>query len=260
MTRALLGLRSSLSAVAALLWILVGGSLVLYPFVLPAALLVPSRRRLLVSHFMKYVCWGIDNCLRAGGARFERVGRISTAEPVLVLMNHQSLLDIVAATLMAQPYVPAFVTRRRYARFVPVVSTTVRLLGAAVVDPKRDPRGAIKAMREAGRGEDKGVLLFPEGHRTLDGEIRPFKTAGALAILRSRRLPVTLVVTDGFWGSRRLVDFVFNCGATRGRTEVLGPFASPEREEDLPAFLEEMRERMVAHLRDMRKRREGVAA
>jgi 1-acyl-sn-glycerol-3-phosphate acyltransferase len=259
-SRVLLGVRSSLSTVAALLWILVPGSLALYPLVLPASVLFPSRRKLLVSRFMKFVCWGIDHCLRAGGARFQRVGRISTAEPVLVLMNHQSLLDIVTATIMAQPYVPAFVTRRRYARRVPVVSTTVRWLGCPVVDPKRDPRGAIAVMREAGRSEDKGVLLFPEGHRTLDGEIRPFRTAGALALLGSRRLPVTLVVTDGFWGARRLVDFVFNCGATRGRTEVLGPFPSPEREEDLPAFLEEMRQRMVAHLHDMRKRREGVAA
>jgi 1-acyl-sn-glycerol-3-phosphate acyltransferase len=256
---ALLGLRSSLSLVGALLWILVVGTLTLYPVVWPATLLFPARRRLLVSRFMKLMCWGIDNSVRAGGARLVRVGTISTAQPVLVLMNHQSLLDIVMATIMARPYVPAFVARRRYARFVPVVSTTIRLLGSPVIDPKRDARGAVEAMRAAGRQDDKGILLYPEGHRSLDGEIRPFRTAGALAILGSRRLPVTLVVTDGYWRSRRLVDFVFHCGAIRGRTEVVGTFTPPEREEDLPGFLDEMRERMVAHLREMRKR-EGVAA
>jgi hypothetical protein len=73
-------------------------------------------------------------------------------------------------------------------------------------------------------------------------------------------MPVTLVVTEGFWTSRRLVDFVFDCGALRGRTEVLGPFPCPEREEDLPAFLAELRERMIERLHEMRKRREGVAA
>jgi 1-acyl-sn-glycerol-3-phosphate acyltransferase len=258
-SKALLGLRSSLSLVLALLWILVAGTLTLYPFVLPAALLFPARRRLLISRFMKFICVGIRAAMRVSGARFRWRGSISTTAPVLVLMNHQSLLDIVVATLMAGPYVPAFVTRLRYARFVPVVSTTVRLLGAAVVDPKRDPRGSVAALSAAGRNDDKGILLYPEGHRTLDGEIRPFRTAGALAVLGARRLPVTLVVTDGYWGWRRLVDFVFDCGTIRGRTEVVGTFPSPEREEDLPAFLEEMRGRMIAHLREMRER-EGIAA
>jgi 1-acyl-sn-glycerol-3-phosphate acyltransferase len=253
-SRPLLALRSSVSLVLALLWILAIGCVLLYPLVLPASLLLPGRRKWLVSRFMKITCHGISGLLWAGGARLQRVGSVATAQPVLVLMNHQSLLDIVTATLMGQPYVPAFVTRRRYARFVPVVSTTVRLLGCPVVDPKRDPRGAVRVMSEAGRSEDKGILLYPEGHRTLDGEIRPFRTAGALAILSARRLPVTLVVTDGYWGSRRLADFVATCGALRGRTEVVGTFTPPEREEDLPAFLEEMRGHMVAHLHEMRKR------
>ena len=259
MSRLLLGARSSLATVLALVWILVAGLVTLYPFVWPATLLFPSRRRLLVSRFMKFICVGIDACMWLGGVRHQRVGTISTASPVLVFMNHQSLLDIVAATRMAAPYVPAFVARRRYARFVPVVSTTIRLLGSAVVDPKRDPRGSVAALSRAGREDDHGILLYPEGHRSLDGEIRPFRTAGALAVLGARRLPVTLVVTDGYWGSRRLVDFVFDCGALRGRTEVVGTFTPPERDEDLPAFLVEMRERMVAHLEEMRKR-EGRAA
>jgi 1-acyl-sn-glycerol-3-phosphate acyltransferase len=259
-SRFFLGVRSSLATASVLLWILVAGSLLIYPFVAPAAWLFPAKRHWLISRFMKFICRGIFALLRLAGARGQRVGRVSTDEPVLILMNHQSLLDIVTATLMAGPNVPAFVTRIRYARGIPVVSTSVRLLGCPVIDPKRDPRGALGVLRDRAAALDKGVLIFPEGHRSRDGEIRAFKTAGAQAILSARPMPVALLVTDGFWTSRRLVDFVFDCGALRGRTEVLGPFPCPDRPEELGAFLEEMRERMVEHLRQMRSRREGVAA
>jgi 1-acyl-sn-glycerol-3-phosphate acyltransferase len=259
-SRALLAVRSSLATVAVLLWILVVGSLVLYPFVVPAAWLLPARRHWLISRYMKFICVGIYALLRLGGTRSTRVGGVDTAEPVLILMNHQSLLDIVTATLMAGPNVPAFVTRIRYARGIPVISTCIRLLGCPVIDPKRDPRGALGVLRDQALSLDKGVLIFPEGHRSRDGEVRAFKTAGAQTILAARPMPVALLVTDGFWTSRRLADFVFDCGSLRGRTEVLGPFPCPEQPEDVAAFLDEMRKRMVGHLEGMRKAREGVAA
>jgi 1-acyl-sn-glycerol-3-phosphate acyltransferase len=259
-SRLLLAVRSSLATVAVLLWILVVGSLLLYPLVVPAAWLLPARRHWLISRYMKFICRGIFFLLRLGGTRAERVGRVDTTQPVLILMNHQSLLDIVTATLMAAPNVPAFVTRIRYAHGIPVISTSIRLLGCPVIDPKRDPRGALGLLRDQAPAQDKGLLIFPEGHRSLDGAVRPFKTAGAQVILAAKPMPVALLVTDGFWTSRRLIDFVFDCGSLRGRTEVLGPFPCPERSEELVPFLEEMRARMVGHLEGMRKAREGVAA
>ena len=72
-----------------------------------------------------------------------------------------------------------------------------------------------------------GILVFPEGHRTRDGEIQPFHTAGLEIMLRERPLPVYVVVTDGFWTCRRFVDFLWNMDRIDGRTEVLGPFDPP---------------------------------
>jgi 1-acyl-sn-glycerol-3-phosphate acyltransferase len=111
-------------------------------------------------------------------------------------------------------------------------------------------------MKAATRALEHGMLIFAEGHRSLDGEIQPFQTAGVLTVLRERRLPVYLVVTDGFWSARRLVDFVFGVGTIRGRTEVLGLFEPPAATDALPAFVEGLRETMVAHLARTRARRE----
>jgi 1-acyl-sn-glycerol-3-phosphate acyltransferase len=122
------------------------------------------------------------------------------------------------------------------------------------VDPKRDSEGAVTALKERAPLERHGLLIFPEGHRTKDGAIRPFKLAGIQAILTTRPMPVYAVVTDGFWVSRRLVDFIFNVHKIRGETEVIGPFECPSSEAAMPAFVEELRRLMIDHLAGMRER------
>lgn len=227
--------------------------------VMPAAWLRPAWRWGLAAWFMKAMSAWILKSLELGGARFTRVGRLPTSDPVLVVANHQSLVDICVLTLMADPYIPGFVARTRYARFVPLVSPCIRLAGCPAIDPKKDPRGAARIMAEAARTHPHGLLVFPEGHRTTDGSVRPFRTSGLLAILGARRLPVYLAVTDGLWAARRFVDFLANVPRLRGRTEVLGPFAPPEDDAELPAFIESLRARMVAHLEQMRSRTDAAA-
>lgn len=245
-------LRSAFSVLLIVLYLVVFGPLLMYLWLRPAARLRPARQRVYLSRYMKIMAGGMLNLLRLGGARFERTGVIRTESPVLVLMNHQSLVDILSVTMMSQPFVPAFVTRSRYARWVPAVSPCVRMLGGPIVDPKRDPRGSLAAVREAAPRQRHGLLLFPEGHRSRDGELLPFRTGGTQATLGAHPMPVQLVVTDGGWRTRRLVDFVFNVHGLRVRTEVLDTFAPPSSEEEVPAFVQDLRQRMGEHLARMR--------
>jgi len=246
------GARSVLGLLVALAsW--VPGLPIFFLFVLPAARLRPSWRYALVSWFMKGMSRGIFFGLRVGGAQIDRCGRIDTREPVLVVGNHQSLVDIVQVNLLAEPRVPAFTTRKRYARFIPLVSGCVKLLGGPIVDPKRDPKGAVRAIAGAVAQLPHGLLIFPEGHRSRDGELLPWRNSGLLAALRARRMPVYLVVGDGLWRTRRLVDFLVHLPRVRGRAEVIGPFSPPEDVDELPAFLGSLRERMAAHLAEMRR-------
>ncbi len=248
-------LRGALSLLAVVLWFAVNAPLC-YLFVLPVATLWRGGRRGLVSWFMRWMSWGILGLFKLGGARFDLRGVIPTAGPSLILMNHQSQLDIPIATLMARPYCPAYVPRRLYTRwFIPLVAPSIWLLECPVVDPRRDARGAVEAMRESAARQPHGLVVFPEGHRSVDGEIRPFRAAGTIASLAARRVPVHLVVLDGLWEGRRFVDFLANVPKLRGEVEVLGPFRPPEAEAELPAFVEDCRSRMVHHLREMRERR-----
>jgi 1-acyl-sn-glycerol-3-phosphate acyltransferase len=228
--------------------------------VLPGVWLFPRHRFLLVSLFMKGMSAGILGLLRLGGAHVRRKGTLPTATPILVVANHQSLLDICQITLLARPRVPAFVTRRRYARFVPLVSASVRLLGSPIVDPKRDPAGAVEAVRRGARELPHGISIFPEGHRSRDGAIRPFRTAGLETILRERRTPVYLVLNEGVWGVRRLADLLFRVHLIDAVSEVAGPFEPPADDAELPEFIAGLRRRLVDRLAEIRSERASPPA
>ncbi len=246
-------IRSGFSVVLFLAWMVLGGSyqrLVIYPLVF----LWPRGRNRLTSAYFRGMSHGILLCMRLGGATLRRSGTVSTASPVLVIMNHQSLLDIPTAGLMCQPLVPWFVTRRRYQYGVPAVSPCLRLMGCPVIEP-RERKASLRTMREAAKALEHGMLVFAEGHRSTDGEVLPFQTGGILAVLRERRMPVCLVVTDGFWSGRRLVDCVLGLGKIRGETEVVGAFEPPADDAALPAFVEQMRETLMERLALMRSRR-----
>lgn len=254
----LAALRSGLAVLALLGWMCLGGlyqRVIVYPIVY----LNPRWRNAVTSRYFRGMSHGILFCMRMGGATLRRSGTVSTTRPVLVLMNHQSLLDIPTAGLMSSPSVPRFVTRKRYHYGVPAVSPCLRLMGCPVIDPA-DRRGSLRTMKQAARSLEHGMLVFAEGHRTLDGEVQPFQMAGVLTVLRERRMPVYVVVTDGFWAARRLVDFVFGVGKIRGETEVLGVFEPPADDEALPAFIEGLRQSMIVHLALMRRRRTAAAA
>ena len=250
-------IRSALSLLLTLL-VFVPGGLYLYLVLIPATVLFPSRADRWRAAFIKGMAHSLLAGLRVGGARFHRIGRIPTDGPCVVVGNHQSLADPAVLISMSDPWVPAFVARQRYGK-VPVVGKSMEWANCPLIDPTRDARGAVAAIAAAAARLEHGLLIFPEGHRTLDGEIRPFRSSGLIAILTTRRMPVFLAVSDGLWVNRRLVDFVLNVHEMRGETEILGPFTPPEDPDAIPAFIDSLRDTMVGHLAQMRQRNERAA-
>jgi 1-acyl-sn-glycerol-3-phosphate acyltransferase len=254
MLSALRGGRSLLSVLLVGLFFLLM-SPVLRLVVIPVSYFFPSQRFRQVSWFMKAMSAGIFALLRLGGARARRIGTIPTAEPVLIVANHQSLTDILQATLASTPRVPAFVTRRRYERFVPLVSACIRLLGCPMVDPKREPEAAVEAVRRGARELPHGLLLFAEGHRSRDGRILPFRPAGLVAALEQRHVPVYLQLNDGAWRVATFADLLFRVHLIDAYSEVIGPFDPPRDAAERPAFVRMLREKLVARLEELRRER-----
>ena len=241
--------RGGLVLVFVLLWLGVAALPTLLLLSVPARFVSPPRRLAWVSVWARVTCDLILRTLTLGGARFVRRGHVDTEQPGVVLMNHQSVLDIPTAMLICRPSVPAFVARARYAH-VPLISTGLWLADCPIIDPRRDRDGAVATMARAVR-EDRVLLVYPEGHRTPDGSLQPFRTAGLMAMLTERRVPVWLVATDGFWAGRRLVDLV-RVQEIRGITVVLGRYDPPEDAAGLPRFIETLQEEMARGLAELR--------
>lgn len=255
MTKLLRSAAGALSFLAVLLWLGLAGLPSILLLSMPASRVHRSRRLAWISTWARANSRVVLGLLRLGGARYFRQGEIETDKPGIIVMNHQSLLDIPTAIVMSRPLVPAFVARERYG-LVPMISTGLRLADCPVVDPRKDRDGAVATLRQA-VWQDRALLIYPEGHRSQDGELQPFRSAGLLAMLRERRVPVWLVATDGFRAGRRLIDFVRNVHRIRGRTELVGRYEPPADAEQLPAFIDGLHADLVAHLEGMRRPNQG---
>lgn len=219
----------------------------------PLVRLRPAWRDRVLSGWARGISTSVLGTLRfPGGARVDQRARIPARPGVLILMNHQSLMDIPLAFKCLESGVPRIVTRKRYGKGIPLVSHMLRLYGHPLVDPGKTSREEVLALAETAAASRWPFLVFPEGHRTRDGNIRPFKRAGLQAILARRSWTVYVVVVDGLRHAARFKDFLRHVSGIRGRVEAIGPFTPPEREEDLGRFLDEMRDVMVQKLGEIR--------
>jgi 1-acyl-sn-glycerol-3-phosphate acyltransferase len=190
-------------------------------FVWPLAALLPSKRVFIVGFWYRAMARSSLALARVfAGVRLRVEGRIAPGSFVFV-MNHQSLLDIcIAHAQMQDPY-PLIPTRALYARGIPGISPLIRMGRYPLVRQTQESRRSdlvaiARAASEVERGE-QSLLIFPEGHRTRDGEIGPFMRAGLRAILLRAKRPVYLLVVDGFWQARTAADTLFNFAGSQGR-------------------------------------------
>ncbi|MEX1037612.1 MAG: lysophospholipid acyltransferase family protein [Acidimicrobiia bacterium] len=140
----------------------------------------------------------------------ERPDDLSPGTGYAILSNHQSMLDIVMIGGILLSNFPKYVAKKELSNWIPSISLNLKGGGNALID-RDDPRQAIRAIKEmAGTAQERGVsaVIFPEGHRSKDGNLLPFKTAGAKSMLKAAdRLPVVPVVISGSWELNRLVPF-----------------------------------------------------
>jgi len=221
----------------------------------PLVLLFPARRYDIVGAWFRLLANSTLGLARViADVRLDVGGSVPPGSSVTV-MNHQSLLDVpIAYSLVSRPY-PVIPTRRLYARGIPGVSPLLRLARAPFVSQTREgARADVKTIALAAQEVAAGhlsMLIFPEGHRTHDGQISPFMTGGLRAILGRVRRPIYLIVVDGLWHARTTADALFTFAGTRGKVRVVGPLPPPEAG-DVDTFIATLEARMEATLAEMR--------
>ncbi len=153
-----------------------------------APLIVGSRpayiagRTFLVGYlglWHRFQAEGVENLPRTGG--------------VLIVSNHQSMLDIPAVAVAAPRHV-AFVARASLARSR-FLDWLMRESGCVLVKPNTPDRAALEGMIGHLQQGDC-VAVFPEGTRTHDGTLGVFR-AGAIVAARRAGVPIVPAAIRG---------------------------------------------------------------
>lgn len=141
-------------------------------------------------------CWA-PGLLRGAGARLEVEGaaRVDWSRPCLLVANHASVID-VCALFRAVPVPLRFLLKDEMKR-VPFVGWYARATGMLFIVRDSARAGALMR-REAAAMLARGqvLCLFPEGTRSRDGTVAPFK-GGSLQAAIDAGVPVVPVAVEG---------------------------------------------------------------
>jgi 1-acyl-sn-glycerol-3-phosphate acyltransferase len=114
--------------------------------------------------------------------------------PTIYMSNHQSAFDIFV--LLDKLRVNFKFILKQELMSIPILGFAMRRTGYIAID-RRDPRKAVVSMNEAARKIKGGasVLVFPEGTRSPDGKLGPYKKGGFHLAFKAGCdiIPVTIV-------------------------------------------------------------------
>lgn len=127
--------------------------------------------------------------------RVEGLENIEKDKPYVIVINHQSMVDIMMLYLVPMTF--RWVSKREVYR-IPYIGQFLLLHGDIAIDRKQGSKAMRKVMEQGqmwlGRGVS--VAMFPEGTRSKDGEIHRFK-AGAFALAKEAGVGILPVIMDG---------------------------------------------------------------
>jgi 1-acyl-sn-glycerol-3-phosphate acyltransferase len=167
----------------------------------------------------------------------------------VLVANHQSLGDILVLFGLFKHF--KWVSKAEIFK-VPFIGWNMRMND--YVHLVRGDAASIDLMMEACRRHLKrgsSVMLFPEGTRSVDGEIKPFKR-GAFVLAKELGVELVPIVVDGTHDALPKHGLMLRQeGVLRMRIKVLPP-VSPNAAESVQELSDLVREQMVRELTTMR--------
>jgi 1-acyl-sn-glycerol-3-phosphate acyltransferase len=147
-------------------------------------------------------CW-VRWLLRVSGVRVTAFGleNLAPGRPQILLSNHTSWYDVAALTDVVPKHF-RFVGKVELAR-VPLWGRAWQAAGSIAID-RSDKQAAIASLDHAARlarSDNSAVIIFPEGTRSADGSLQPFKKGAFMLALHSGIEIVPVVVV----GSRDIL-------------------------------------------------------
>jgi len=179
--------------------------------------------------------------------------------PYLLCSNHQSYIDplLLASTLPWKIFREAFAVGTSDIFGAGFMRWLARQLRVVVLDPDANLVPAMRA-GEFGLKHGRVLILYPEGERTNDGNLRIFRRGAAILSIHTRA-PVVPIAIEGFydvWPRHKKLPKFGPLEMTIGKP-MIPPPASEASEATYERFMAEVKARVAEMWADLRRKRRG---
>lgn len=153
------------------------------------------RLRRAITPILRF--WG-GTMIWAMGVKIEVHGRehLDETRTQVLVANHSSTYDIPALYYLLPN--SSFIGRDSLMK-IPIFKNLLRAIGYIPINP-RNLRQSMEALGKGTNtlGKGRSIIIFPEGTRTLNGELGDFKR-GFVRILRDTQVPMQPVSLEGLY-------------------------------------------------------------
>lgn len=187
--------------------------------------------------------------LRIGGisVTVQGIQNLDPSRPYIFMVNHQSNMDIPVLVRALSEFQLRWIAKRELF-LLPFFGWALWATRHIIVD-RGDRTDALESLRRAQERIKQGisVVVFPEGTRSADGNLLPFKRGGFLLAAKSKT-PIVAVTINGSGRILRKNDWRVRSGTV---TVIISPPLATEnyRPGSLRALSTEVEQRIAKNLR-----------
>jgi 1-acyl-sn-glycerol-3-phosphate acyltransferase len=229
------------------------------------AIFLPDRIQAWLEPAEKRVSRHILNfASRLTGLRIEteRFPEGNLPRSLMIVTNHQSLVDIPVLIYAFPRHTLVFVTKKELSRGIPMISIFLKKGGHALISRTGDYREGRRELVRLANLSGKGVcpVVFPEGSRSRTGALRKFHAGAFRVILENARLPVLSVAMDGGFSISRLGTLFSRLGTTIYRVKPIRLYPAPKGKREILGLLAQIEQDISAQIKEWRRKDMAVNA
>lgn len=163
----------------------------------------------LLNFFLTQTQWLLLNSVKFTGRE-----HLNKKGPKLFVANHQSMFDIPSIIWFLRAYHVKFISKIELTKGIPSISFNLKYGGGANID-RNDKKQAISEIIKLGKRMHENnwsCLIFAEGTRAKDGNIKPFQIGGIATLLKiAPNAEIIPIAIENSWKIVRKGSFPLGC-------------------------------------------------
>lgn len=172
-------------------------------------------------------------------------------DQMILVANHQSVIDIVVIMAAFQLHSIRFVAKAELKRWFPAVSRVLRVQRHALIPRFGNYNQAMRELDRLRNGlrDRECPVIFAEGSRSHDGSVKPFQSGAIRRLHAGRPLPLVALALDGGYHFVRVSDLTRLPKGHEYRISVAATFPAAKGKQELLEQIRQARDAIQEILR-----------